>query len=266
MMRAKRFNRAVVAAIVSAASAGPVWAQAEQPKEQRRVRVAIGAQLQPSFPGSEDFSVGPFGTVSVARGDAPFAFEAPDESVGFAIIDKGGFGVGPALSLQGSRTDSEIGAPLGKVKTTFEAGGFVEYQLAPSFRVRTEVRKGLGGHDGWIGDLSADFIVRDGDAYTFSLGPRVSVTDSRYQRSYFGVTPAQAARTGLPVFDPDGGVQAVGASAGLIYQFTERWGVYSYARYDRLVGDAADSPIVRQLGSRDQFSGGLALSYTFGGN
>ena len=31
--------------------------------------------------------------------------------------------------------------------------------------------------------------------------------------------------------------------------------------YDRLIRDAADSPIVRQLGSRDQFSGGIALTY-----
>jgi outer membrane protein len=60
-------------------------------------------------------------------------------------------------------------------------------------------------------------------------------------------------------------VQAVGVTAGYLRQLTPRWGIYSYAKYDRLVGDAADSPIVRQFGSRDQFSGGLALTYTFGG-
>ena len=36
-----------------------------------------------------------------------------------------------------------------------------------------------------------------------------------------------------------------------------------YAKYDRLLNDAADSPVVRRFGSRDQLSGGAALTYTF---
>ena len=44
------------------------------------------------------------------------------------------------------------------------------------------------------------------------------------------------------------------------------WGAAVYGRYDRLIGDAADSPVTRQLGSRGQPSVGVALSYTFGGD
>ena len=77
------------------------------------------------------------------------------------------------------------------------------------------------------------------------------------------VTPAAAVTSGLPAYDPNGGIQAYGATATFLTQLSPRWGIYTYARYDRLVGEAADSPIVRQLGSRDQLSGGVALSYTF---
>jgi outer membrane protein len=80
------------------------------------------------------------------------------------------------------------------------------------------------------------------------------------------VTQAESVRTGLAAYRPGGGIQAVGATAGFIKQLDKRWGIYSYAKYDRLVGDAADSPVVRVHGSRDQFSGGLALTYTFGGS
>jgi outer membrane protein len=141
----------------------------------------------------------------------------------------------------------------------------VEYQLAPSFRFRSEVRRGLGGHDGWIGNVGADFVMRDKDRYLFSIGPRVTVSDRNYHRAYFGVTPQESVATGLAVYDPDGGVHAVGAAAGLLFGLGPNWGIYSYAKYDRLVGDAARSPVVRQLGSRDQFSGGLALTYTWVG-
>ena len=72
------------------------------------------------------------------------------------------------------------------------------------------------------------------------------------------------AATGLPVFDADGGFHSVGAYAGLTHMLGRDWGVYGYAGYDRLIGDAADSPIVRAFGSRDQFSGGLGLFFEFG--
>jgi outer membrane protein len=58
-------------------------------------------------------------------------------------------------------------------------------------------------------------------------------------------------------------VHAVGLASGLSYQFNPRFGLFGYARYERLVGDAARSPIVRQYGSRNQMSAGLGLSYTF---
>ena len=52
---------------------------------------------------------------------------------------------------------------------------------------------------------------------------------------------------------------------GYIQQLSERWGIYTYAEYDRLVDDAANSPVVTTYGSRDQYSGGIALTYTFDG-
>jgi MipA family protein len=236
-----------------------------QEKEPRRVRIGLGAQVTPSYPGADEVRFGPFINVDIARGDTPFAFEAPDESFAIPVINTQGLAIGPALNIQGSRTNSDVGAPVGKVSTTVEAGGFVQTFVTPALRLRAELRRGLGGHEGFIGEVSADFVARDGDKYVFSIGPRVTLTNARYQRAYFGVDPAQSAVTGLPGFRPDGGLQSVGATAGLTYQFSRRWGVMTYARYDRLVSDPADSPIVRQFGSRNQFSGGLGLTYTFGG-
>jgi len=92
----------------------------------------------------------------------------------------------------------------------------------------------------------------------------VTWADHRYHDAYFSVAPADSAPSGLPAYDAGAGIQAVGVTAGLVTQLTRRWGIYSYAKYDRLAGDAADSPIVRRYGSRDQLSGGIALSYTFG--
>ena len=58
-------------------------------------------------------------------------------------------------------------------------------------------------------------------------------------------------------------MHAVALASGLSYALDNRWGLFGFARYERLVGDAARSPIVRDFGSRNQLSGGIGLNYTF---
>lgn len=231
-----------------------------------RYRVTLGPQVYPSYPGSDSHDFGPFVNVDRARGDQPFVFEAPDEGVGFTLVDLGPVSLGPAFNWEGVRTGEHVGADLPKVKFSFEPGVFAAVDLGESVRLRGELRKGVTGHKGWIGLAGVDWILRDGDRWLFSLGPRVTWSDGRYQGAWFGVDPDTAASSGLPVYDPGGGVQAVGATASFLRELGPNWGVAVYAKYDRLVGDAADSPIVLSHGSRDQFSGGLALSYTWGGH
>lgn len=258
------FKLSIARAVALASTLLAVPALAQETEEPRKVRISLGAQAVPSYPGSDKFSIRPLFDVSAARGDDLYEFEAPDESFGFSILRSGDLSVGPSLNLEGSRTASDVGADLTKVGFTVEAGAFAQYALSDSFRLRAEVRRGLGGHEGWIGNIGADFVAREGNDWLLSAGPRVTLVDRNYSNAYFSVTPEDSATSGLPVYSADGGIQSVGATVGYLRQFSARWGIYSYAKYDRLVGDAANSPIVLQYGSRDQFSGGLALSYTFG--
>lgn len=236
---------------------------AQDSREDYRVRVGLGGQLRPEFPGAKDREAAPYVDVDVARGDNPFRFEALDDSFAIALVNKGGFSLGPAANLQSGRKDKDVGLPLGKVDTTFEVGAFAEYFSGESFRLRGELLKGVNGHKGLVGSVGADHIWRDGDKYVVSVGPRLMVSDGRYQRAYFGVTPAAALASGLPAYRPNGGIFAVALASGLSYQFNPKWGVFGYGRAERLVGDAAKSPIVREIGSRNQLSGGVGLSYTF---
>ena len=226
-----------------------------------RTRVSLGPQLVPSFPGSDSVVVAPLIGVSRARGDKPFAFSAPDESASFALIDSSGFQVGPVLGFEGKRSVSDTNGLLPKVGFTVEAGAFVQYTLTPALRLRVEGRKGLGGHKGLIGTIGADYVARDADNWLFSVGPRVTFADGRYNRAYFGVAPGTPT---LAAYRPGGGLQAVGAAASARHALGDRFGIYGYAKYDRLIDDAGRSPVVRTVGTRNQLSGGVALAYTFG--
>lgn len=247
------------------------WAGLAQAQEgardpaSRRTRVTLGPQLTPSFPGSDEVSLRPFIDVSRARGDETFTFEAPDESTGLALWQSGGFAVGPAIAFEGRRRRSDLGVSLPAVGFTVELGGFAQYQFAGPVRVRVEARQGIGGHKGLVGAVGADYVLRDADRWLVSFGPRLTLANGRHHRAYFGVSPEASVTSGLAAFRPDGGVQAVGATAGFLRQVSRRWGIVGFTRYDRLVADPGRSPITRGPGSRDQLSGGVALSYTFGG-
>jgi len=242
----------------------PAWTAAPaQDNDDVRVRVGLGAQLQPEFYGSDKTELGPLWDLDFAKGDNEFRFEAPDDGFDIAVISNDRFAAGPVANFQPGRKNSDVGANVGKVKSTIEAGAFVQAYPVKAFRVRGELRKGIGGHKGLVGDIGADYVARDGDNYVFSIGPRLLFSDAKFQRAFFGVTPAAALATGLPAYRPDGGMHAVAATSGLSYQFNKDFGMFGFARYERLVGDAGKSPIVRRLGSRNQGSAGIGLSYTF---
>ena len=255
---------AAVALLPSAALAQQAQdTQEEQAASGHRVRIGLGAKIEPDYIGADGTHIAPMFKVNVARGTNQFKFSAPDDGPSIAVVSSNGFSFGPTLNLESKRKESDVGAPVGKVKGTIEAGAFAQYEADDSWRIRGDLRKGLNGHDGLVGSVGADKIWRDGDKYVFSIGPRVLWGDSKYERAYFEVTPAAALATGLPVYRPSSGVHAVALASGLNYQFNDRFGMFGFGRYERLVGDAAKSPIVREFGSRNQFSAGIGLNYTF---
>ena len=231
--------------------------------EDLRVRVGLGAQLRPEYPGADDTGISPAWKLSIARGTEPFRFSAPDDHFDIKLVSSGRLTAGPVANIEGGRKKSDLDVPIGKVSRTVELGAFAQYEVSESIRLRSDVRKGIGGHEGVIASIGGDRIWRDGDRYVFSIGPRLLVSDARYQRSWFGVSQAAAMASGLPAYRPGGGVHAVALTSGMTYQLNPKWGLFGFARYERLVGDAAKSPIVRQLGSKNQASGGIGLTYTF---
>jgi outer membrane scaffolding protein for murein synthesis (MipA/OmpV family) len=228
------------------------------------VTVGVGAQILSKYPGSDSYSIFPMPIFGLRAEGAPMPFQAQDQGIGFGVLGQGSrVNFGPAIGVRAKRQASDVGAAVGDVGFTIEAGGFVEVYPLRSFRLRGEVRQGIGGHRGLVGDVGADIIIRDTGSFILSFGPRARWGDSDFTRAYFGVSPAAAIASGLPAYRPSSGFYAVGAMAGLTYKFAHNWGMRSYLGYDRLIRDAGDSPIVRRLGSRDQFSGGAGLFFEF---
>ena len=222
------------------------------------LEVGAGAALRPAYEGARDYRFSPTGFFSLHYLWLP----------GLGEVKSGrpteGFSFGPSFRYVRERDSSEYAALRGldDVDAAFELGGRFAYTFG-MFRPWVAVRYGLGGHNGIVGEAGLDMILRPTPVTELTFGPRTSFANREYMQTYLGVTPLESATSGLAPYAPGGGFKGVGAEATGRYQFTPQWAVIGSVTYERLIGDAADSPIV-QAGDDDQFVVKLGLSYRFG--
>ena len=229
------------------------------------VMVGVGGEYTPDFVGSKNGKFLPIPFFSIRRAGSVDQFRGPRDSASIAVLDVGNFRAGPAFKYVSSRRSDKYSelTGLGDVKAAYELGGFVEYYPVDWLRLRSELRQGMGGHTGTVADVSADVIVPLIQRLTVSAGPRFTWKSTKATAPYFGVSAAQALASGLPIYDARGGAHSVGFGSQISYRINPQWEVHAYFEYEKLLGDAADSPLVKLRGSTNQTTVGLGASYSF---
>jgi outer membrane protein len=235
------------------------------PRPDWTITVGLEGRVLPAFEGSDRYILAPAPIIDIRRAGTPRRFSSPRDGVRIAIINIGQFRFGPTgkAVLPRDEKDDRALRGLGDVDWAVELGGFVEYWWVPWLRTRAEVRQGFGGHHGIVSDINADVVLPVTQVLTLSAGPRLTLATADALRPYFGVDAVQSLRSGLPVYNPSGGLRSYGAGAQARQQWTPQWATNLFIEYDRLTDSAARSPILSRGGSRDQVTIGLGLSYTF---
>ncbi|TDR94494.1 MipA/OmpV family protein [Enterovirga rhinocerotis] len=221
--------------------------------------------VQPSFPGSDRSSVSFFPSLSYRKVGEPVRFSAPDDGISISIIDNPTFRIGPVFRFQSGRyyTDDKLLYGLRKKNYDVESGVFIEYWPISFIRARAELRHGFRSDSGLVGHVGVDYVQPVGQ-FAFSVGPRLYFGDKRYADRWYGIRPDEAALNGFVTpYSPGGGVNAVGAMGAVTYKWDDSWSTTGYVSYKHLVGDVAKSPIVTKIGSKDQFTFGARVSYSF---
>jgi outer membrane protein len=232
------------------------------------VTLTGNAQFKPSFPGSNKLTGMGYPSLSFRRSDEPARFTAPDDGISISFLDTPSVRIGPVVRLESGRylQDDRRLFGLRKVPWDPEVGAFIEYWPLAFIRARVELRHGTRDGIGFVGNAGVD-LVKTYNKFTFSLGPRITFADDDYVRTYFGVKAFEAALNGrLTAYRPGGGLTSAGALGAVTYAWNDTWATTGYVGYNRLVSDAADSPIVKRFGSKDQFTVGASVSYSFNFN
>jgi outer membrane scaffolding protein for murein synthesis (MipA/OmpV family) len=230
------------------------------------ITVTANGQVQPVFPGSDKLMVVGYPSFNIRRASEPPRFAAPDDGFSISLYEEiPELRFGPVARVQGGRylRDDRRLFGLRRIDWSIEPGFFVEYFPVSFIRARVELRYALNGAEGFVGNAGLDFIAPI-DRWTLSVGPRIGFADANYVRTYFGVRPFEAALNGrVGPYRPGADVTSAGVLGAATYKWNETWATTAYVGYNRLIGDAGRSPIVRVFGSRDQLLFGASVSYSF---
>jgi MipA family protein len=227
--------------------------------------VGAAGLVAPRFEGSKDwiFKVSPM--VSLSRQGSEVRFSSRNDNPSFGFVDTGVFRAGVAGKLVFKR-DGDTARQLkglDPIKFGAELGGFAEVYPTDNIRIRGEVRKGIRSHDGVVADVALDVFDDLSPTVRVSGGPRLSFATAEYFDAYYGVSAGESARSGLPRYNPGGGIKSVGSGAAITWKTTDTITTSVFAEYERLLGTAADSPLVKRRGSPNQFTVGLSATYRF---
>lgn len=228
------------------------------------VTVGSEARVTPRWVGSDHFAVLPVPLFDVRRAGTPEKFHSPRDGIGVGVYSTQFFTVGPVVELEFARRVKSDPAltGMGDLKLAVLAGGFVDFWPTQWLRARTELKVGVHGHHGFVADQAIDLVVPF-NQWTFSGGPRMTFADTTANGRYFSISTAQSEASGLPVYDAKAGVRSLGAGAQAKYRWNKEWATHAFVEFDRLVGPAANSPLVYERGDPNQRTVGAGVTYSF---
>jgi MipA family protein len=245
------------------------------------ITIGLGGGIGPSYEGSDNYRFQPGGVVQGKVSGFAFAMrglnlyvdlarEAPDAKIDIVA--------GPVAQLQTNRSggvrDARVKA-LGKIPTTVELGGYAGIgvrQIANRFdslSVDVTVLQDVGGvHKGLRVSPAIGYFSPIGRKGFGQVGLSADYSAGGYRSTYFDVSAAGSAASGLAPFrtskagfDKASVTVLLGRSLGPNPR--KGWSLFALGGVSRLLGDVAQSPIVRDAGSRNQAFGVAGVAYSF---
>ena len=232
-----------------------------------KFNVGMGVGSQMKFPGSDTrrtrvmpmFSAG-YGRFYI--GGAPGA--GSPAGVGMFLLRESGWSVGVGLGGNLTSPRKESDSPrlkgMGDISKSASGSFFANYDwhwLAVHSSVQTDIG---GKHLGTTASLGLEARMPLGSGFMLSAGPGLTWADRKYAQTFFGVSAAQSAASGLPTYEASSGLNSLRLNLGLNYRIDPRWTVGLRGSFGRLRGSAVDSPITE---STHQDTFGLMASYGF---
>jgi outer membrane protein len=269
----RAFRGSLAAAVLGLAiGAVPAWAQdgALPLVLPQGNLVAVGVGAYPDYIGSNDYSIGAIPLVRWQfQGERSLNLIGNDLRVN--VLDVKGWRFGPEGILRFGRSDvkDDVVDKVHDVDMSIDLGLFAGYEWQapgqPRIRVGTSAWTLWNVTDtedgGWTVGANVYGAYPIALPLTLMGGGGATYGSRSYMRTNFGITPADAAASGLPIYTPDDGVRDVRGWLALLLHLHPKWTIGAGVVYSWVADEGGRSPIVSDRGSRNQFIGGIGAMY-----
>ena len=232
--------------------------------------LGAGAGAAPDYEGSDDYELVPLWNLRAANLYHPKTFVqvvGPRLRSNFLPSDHWRLGLAGQFIKERDDVDNDQVDDLEKVDPSVMLGAVGGYDFLADPQqdlvLEVEARQDVANDNGFLATVRGIYGGRLTESWRFDASVGSTWASEDYMSSYFGIDAADAARSGLDQFSADEGFKDVSFGGALTYRLFERWSVSGLASYTRLLGDAADSPVVDDVGNENQFFAGALVNYRF---
>jgi outer membrane protein len=231
---------------------------------QTAVAIGLGPGIAPEYEGSSDYHAVPIPFVSV-RFSNDMSIQWIANQARANLIPNRTWMAGPMLQYIPKRdnVDNNKVDKLDSVDAALMAGLFGGFRI-DRFSFSLEAMQDIAsGNDGAIVRFRGGYHIPISEVWNASLNAFTTWADDDYMDAYFGINRHNANKSGLKKFSANSGFKDVGVALPVTYSPWEHWSLMGAVAYKRLLGDAADSPVVDDEGNANQFVGGMLVIYRF---
>lgn len=271
----------MLAGIASIVIAAPAMAQEETGNWSGFI--TAGAGITPEFEGSRKYQGIPYISADIKYKRT--TLEVRGLGARLDVLSNFGNGMfygGPAINFRLPRDPKDLGKVgdpvrfLDKVDFDTQGGGFLGVKFGGNengqgqFRLETTA---LAGKNGFEAKFNAGYMLLRNEKFFADVNAGLTYGNEEAIRTYFGITAAEAARSGLTTYTPGSCIKSIDNAITLGYQFSKRWSLVANANYSYLVGDAGKSPLIKgrltgtdefkAAGTRSQLTAGIGIGWSF---
>lgn len=261
---------AIFSATLSLFAAVPAMAEEDlpiAPADGLHGAIGIGLGVRPAYEGADERKTRLMPNINLYYGDTFFLTGRIAGANLWKHTTAQGLGIsaGPLLALRRGREEDDHAAlaGLGDIDRSLDAGGFVRFRK-DGWQARADIRKDVTNGDGGATvNLSAGYGMPVAQNLRLRANLETTWASAAYMNTFYGIDATQSANSGIAQYTAGSGFKHVGASLAANYAISREWGGFASLRATRLIGDAADSPIVAALGSKNQVAATVGIKYRF---
>ena len=222
-----------------------------KPQEEEVIMLGGLGAVQPEYEGAKDSEFGVLPYINAKYKNIFFIdfYDGLDsDGLGMNVLYAPDFRLGIALNYYEGRDDNIHSWMY--VSSGFDVGvfGSISFgRLSAKLKIRQDISK---NHESRLTSGRLSYRVPLSQRLRVNLNANATYASKDYIQYYY-------------TLGGSAGIKDMGVGAHFMYLFSENWRFLTFLNYSRLVGDAANSYFVENIGSKNQFWLGLGVAWTW---